>query len=430
MEIQQLYNSKKTTGEDAIRHIQAGQRVVIGHCGGEPSYLIHLLAEHKDWFHEVEIVQLLPLGMSPFIRREMEGHFHYHSIFVGDATREAVAEGRADYTPCFFHQVPRLFRTTLPVDVALIQVTEPDEDGYCSFGVSVDYIKEAAEQAKIVIAQVNREMPRTRGDAWIHISRIDYIVEHDRPILQLPRPYVGKEEQAIGRHCAELIHDGDTLQIGIGGIPEAVLGALKGKRNLGIHSELISEGVMELMELGVITNTQKEINKGKTVASFILGGKRLFDFVHDNPQIEMYPIDYVNHPLVIMQHRNFVSINSCIQVDLMGQVVAETIGSMQISGVGGQVDFVRGAAMAENGRSIIAMTSTALHGKVSKIVPVITDGAAITTSRNDVDYVITEYGIAALKGRSLRKRAEALIAIAHPKFREELKKDWEKRFQR
>lgn len=429
-DIQRVYEEKKVSGEEAIRHIQPGQRVVVGHCGGEPKMLTRLLAEHKDWFENVEIVQMLPLGPSPFTQKGMEEHFRYHSIFVGDATREAVAEGRADYTPCFFYQVPRLFRTTLPVDVALIQVTEPDEQGYCSFGVSVDYIKAAAKQAKLVIAQVNQYIPRTLGDAFIHISEIDYIVEHHTPLTELPRPHIGKEEMEIGRYCSTLIEDGDTLQIGIGGIPEAVLASLKGKRNLGIHSEMIGESVVDLMECGVITNSRKAVNPGKVITSFLLGGKRLFDYVNNNPQIELHPIDYVNNPMVIMQHDRLVSINSCIQVDLMGQVVAESIGSMQISGVGGQVDFVRGAAMAEHGRSIIAMTSTALHGKVSKIVPYIPDGAAITTSRNDVDYVITEYGIAALRGKTLRERAESLIRVAHPKFRDDLWEEWQKKYIR
>lgn len=425
----ETYNQKKVSGNKALECVKSGDRVVIGHCSAEPSYLVHLLTKNKEKYENVEIVQLLPLGPAPYAEKGMENHFKYNSIFVGGSTRNAVAEGRADFTPCFFYQVPSLFRTTLPVDVALIDVTEPDEFGFCSFGVGVDYIKAAAENAKIVVAQINQNMPRTLGDSFIHINDIDYIVEHTAPITEVPVPLIGEPELAIGRNCASLIHDGDTIQVGIGGIPDAVLASLKDKKNLGIHSELISDGVLDLMERGVINNSQKEINRGKTVASFIMGTKRLFDFIDNNPAVAMHPIDYVNNPLIIMKHKNFVSINSCIQIDLMGQVVAETIGYKQISGVGGQVDFVRGAAMAENGRSIIAMTSTALDGKISKIVPYIDKGAAVTTSRNDVDYVITEYGIAALKGHSLCERAKALISIAHPDFREQLLNEWKQKYK-
>ena len=422
-------NQKRVSGKKALECIKPGDRVVIGHCSAEPSYLVDLLVQNKEKYENVEIVQLLPLGPAPYAEKGMENHFKYNSIFVGNSTRNAVAEGRADFTPCFFYQVPSLFRTTLPVDVALIEVTEPDEFGFCSFGVGVDYIKAAAENAKFVVAQINKNMPRTLGDSFIHISDIDYIVEYTVPITEVPAPVIGEAELAIGRHCASLIHDGDTLQVGIGGIPDAVLASLTDKKNLGIHSELISDGVLDLMERGVINNSQKEINRGKTVASFIMGTKRLFDFIDNNPAVAMHPIDYVNNPLVIMKHKNFVSINSCIQIDLMGQVVAESIGNKQISGVGGQVYFVRGAAMAENGRSIIAMTSTALDGKISKIVPYIDKGAAVTTSRNDVDYVITEYGIAALKGYSLCERAKALISIAHPDFREQMLYEWKQKYK-
>lgn len=425
----ETYNQKKVSGNKALECVKSGDRVVIGHCSAEPSYLVDLLVKNSAKYENVEIVQLLPLGPAPYAEKGMENHFKYNSIFVGSSTRNAVAEGRADFTPCFFNQVPSLFRTTLPVDVALIEVTEPDEFGFCSFGVGVDYIKAAAENAEIVVAQINRNMPRTLGDSFIHINDIDYIVEHTAPITEVPVPLIGEVELAIGRNCASLIHDGDTLQVGIGGIPDAVLASLKDKKNLGIHSELISDGVLDLMERGVINNSKKEINRGKTVASFIMGTKRLFDFIDNNPAVAMHPIDYVNNPLVIMKHKNFVSINSCIQIDLMGQVVAESIGDKQISGVGGQVDFVRGAAMAENGRSIIAMTSTALDGKISKIVPYIDRGAAVTTSRNDVDYVITEYGIAALKGYSLCERAKALIRIAHPDFRERLSFEWKQKYK-
>lgn len=428
MSIEKTYNAKWVTGEEAISHIKSGQRVFISHCSAEPGYLVNLLAEHKDNYENVEIVQLMPLGLMPLAEKGMEKHFHYNSIFVGGATRNAVAEGRADYTPCFFYQVPELFKTTLPLDVAVVQVSKPDEHGYCSFGVSIDCIKAAAEHAKMVIAQVNENMPRTLGDAFIHINDIDYLVEYNSPIVEIPVPVIGDAEREIGRLCASLIQDGDTIQVGIGGISDAVLLSLKDKKDLGIHSEMLSDEIVDLIESGVITNSKKEINRGLTVVSFVLGSKKLYDYVNNNPSIKMHQISYVNNPAIIMQHKNIVSINFCVQVDLMGQVASETVGTKQISSVGGQVDFVRGVSMAENGRSIIAMTSTAKNGEISKIVPFFEKGTPVTTSRNDVDYVVTEYGIAKLKGHTLAERAKALIAIAHPKFRDELMEEWNKRF--
>ncbi len=429
MLIEKMYNEKRVTGEEAIGHIKSGQRVFLSHCSAEPKYLIELMAKHKEQYENVEIVQLMPLGKMPLAEKGMENHFKYNSIFVGNATRNAVAEGRADYTPCFFYQVPQLFRTTLPLDVTMIQVSKPDEHGYCSFGVNVDCVKGATESAKMVIAEVNENMPRTLGDAFIHINDIDYIVEYNTPIVELPTSYIGDAERKIGEICASMVHDGDTLQVGIGSISDAVLMALKDKKNLGIHSEVISDEIVDLIENGVITNSEKEINRGVTIVSFVLGSKKLYDYVNNNPSIEMHPIDYVNHPLTIMQHKNIVSINFCVEIDLTGQVASETIGMKQISSVGGQVDFVRGVSLAENGRSIIAMTSTAKNGEISKIVPFLEKGTPVTTSRNDVDYVVTEYGIAPLKGRSLAERAKALIRIAHPKFRDELTAEWKRRFQ-
>ena len=428
MKTTNTYDANWVTGEEAISHIKSGQRVFISHCSAEPGYLVNLLAENKENYENVEIVQLMPLGAMPLAEKGMEKHFHYNSIFVGGATRNAVADGGADYTPCFFYQVPELFKTTLPLDVAMIQVSKPDEHGYCSFGVSIDCIKAAAESAKMVIAQVNENMPRTLGDAFIHVSDIDYMVEHHSPIVEIPVPVIGDAEREIGRLCASLIQDGDTIQVGIGGISDAVLLSLKDKKDLGVHSEMLSDEIVDLIESGVITNSKKEINRGITVVSFVLGSKKLYDYVNNNPSIKMHQIDYVNNPAIIMQHKNIVSINFCVQVDLMGQVASETVGTKQISSVGGQVDFVRGVSMAENGRSIIAMTSTAKNGEISKIVPFLEKGTPVTTSRNDVDYVVTEYGIAKLKGHTLAERAKALIAIAHPKFRDELMEEWKKRF--
>jgi 4-hydroxybutyrate CoA-transferase len=323
-----------------------------------------------------------------------------------------------------------MLRTTLHPNVALLHLSPPDEHGFCSFGISVDYTKPTAEIADICIAQINKNMPRTMGNSFIHVSDLDYIAEHDAPIIELQPPQISEVETAIGRNCASLVRDGDTLQLGIGAIPDAVLLFLKDKRDLGIHSEMISDGVLNLVEAGVITNRRKNLNPGKSVVTFLMGTRRLYDYVHNNPAIQMMPVDYVNNPAVIAQNDNLVSINSCVQVDLFGQVVSESVGLRQISGVGGQVDFVRGANMSKNGRTIMAMPSTAQGGKVSKIVALIDTGASVTTSRYDVDYVITEHGIAQLKYKTLRDRARELIGVAHPDFRQPLVEEFEKRFKR
>ncbi|MBU5425421.1 acetyl-CoA hydrolase/transferase family protein [Tissierella pigra] len=423
------YNNRLVSKEEAVKHIESGDRVVIGHAVGEPTLIIEAMVANKSQYENVEIVHMVPMGKGEYLEEGMEKHFRHNAIFVGGSTREAVNSGRADYTPCFFSEVPRLFRDgSLPVDVALISVSKPDENGYCSLGTSVDYTKEAAKSAKITIAQINEEMPRTMGDSNIHVSELDYIVEGNMPIPVLNPPKISEVERAIGEHCASLVEDGSTLQLGIGAIPDAVLLFLKDKKDLGIHSEMISDGVVELYEAGVITNKMKTLHPGKMVVTFLMGTKRLYDFVNNNPELEMYPVDYVNDPCVIMQNYKMVSINSCIQVDLMGQVVSDTVGKKQFSGVGGQVDFVRGASMAKDGKSIIAMPSTAAKGKISRIVPIIDEGAAVTTSRNDVHYVVTEYGVANLKGKTLKARGRALINIAHPDFRDQLIKEWEIRF--
>lgn len=371
---------------------------------------------------------MVAMGKCEYAKPEMASHFRHNAFFVGGGTRDAVASGRGDYTPSFFYQIPGLFSTTLPVDVALITVTPPNENGKCSLGVSVDYTQEAVKQAKLVIAQVNDQMPYTGPYSLVSVEDIDCFVEHSAPIIELAPPRIGDVERDIGENCASLIQDGDTLQLGIGAVPDAVLLFLKGKKDLGIHSEMFSDGVVELVEAGVITNAKKSLHPGKFVVSFLMGTKKLYDFVNNNPDVELRPVDYVNHPIVVAQNDNMVSINSCVQVDLMGQVASESVGLRQISGVGGQVDFVRGAAMSKGGRSIIAMPATAARGTVSKIVPLLDEGAAVTTSRNDVDYIVTEYGVAHLKGRTLRERARALIEIAHPGFRDELKAEFEKRF--
>jgi len=368
------------------------------------------------------------MGKCEYAQPGMEKHFRFIAQFVGGATRDTIKNGHGDFVPCFFSQIPYQFDTTLKPDVALVNLTPPDEHGYCSFGVAVDYTKRATEVAPLVIAQINKCMPRTWGDSFIHISDIDVIVEQDTPIIELPPPKITEVERAIGENCAKLIKDGDCLQLGIGAIPDAVLLFLKDKKDLGIHTEMFSDGVVELVEAGVVTNAKKNLHKGRMVATFLMGTKRLYDFVDNNPTVAMFPVTYTNDPLIAGQNDNLVSINSCVQVDFTGQVCSESVGPTQISAVGGQVDFVRAASISKGGRSIIAMPSTAAGGKISKIVPFLDHGAAVTTSRNDVQYIVTEHGIANLRYHTMRDRARALINIADPRFRDELKEAFEKRF--
>lgn len=424
------YKSRLVSKEDAVKHIKSGDRVVIGHAIGEPTALIDAMVENRKQYENVEIVHMVPMGKGEYLQPGMEKHFRHNAIFCGVTTRGPVNEGRADYTPCFFYEVPKLFKEGyLPVDVALITLSAPDGNGNCSLGTSVDYTKAAAECAKLTIAQINEEMPRTMGDSFINIKDLDYIIESNTLLPVLSPPDITDIECAIGKNCASLIEDGSTLQLGIGAIPDAVLLFLKDKKDLGIHSEMISDGVVELYETGVITNKMKTLHNGKMVVTFLMGTERLYDFVNNNPDIEMHPVDYVNDPVVVMKNHKMVSINSCIQVDLMGQVVSDSVGKRQFSGVGGQVDFVRGVSMARGGKSIIAFPSTASRCAISRIVSVIDEGAAVTTSRNDVHYIVTEYGIADLKGKTLKNRGRALINIAHPNFREQLIDEWEERYK-
>lgn len=427
MDWKSYYEAHTETAAAAVNRIRSGDRVVVGHACGEPSYLLEAMVDNAAAYENVEIVHMVAMGRAGYCAPEMAPHFRHNALFVGGTTRAAVAEGRGDFTPCFFSEVPAFFHTTLPVDVALVQVTPPNEQGKCSLGVSVDYTLPALKAARTVIAQVNTRMPRTGGDSLVDVSEIDSFVLHDEPIIQLAPPKIGPVEEAIGRNVASLVRDGDTLQLGIGAIPDAVLLFLKDKKDLGIHSEMFSDGVVELAQAGVITNARKSLHPGKYVATFLMGSQRLYDFVDNNPDVYMAPVDYVNDPFVIAQNDQMVSINSCVQVDLMGQIASESIGYLQISGTGGQVDFIRGAARSRDGRSIIAMPST-VKGKTSKIVPLLDEGAAVTTSRNDADYVVTEYGVAALKGRTLRQRARALIDIAHPDFRPMLEEAYRARF--
>ena len=423
------YREKLVSADEAVSHIRSGQRIVFSHAAGESLVLSDALVRNRALFENVEIVHMVAMGEAKYCEPGMEKHFRHNSFFLGASTRKAAKEGRADVTPVYFSEVPELFRTTLPVDAVFLNLSPPDEHGYCSFRISVDYSKPAAMEAELVITQVNPSMPRTLGDSFIHISDIDYIVEADTPLIELPPAGISEVERAIGKNCASLIEDGDTLQLGIGAIPDAVLGFLKEKKDLGIHSEMISDGIVELYEGGVITNRRKSLHAGKSIVTFLMGTRRLYDFADNNPAVELHPVDYVNDPYVIAQNERLVSVNSCVQVDLMGQIVSASVGRRQISGVGGQVDFVRGANMSRGGKSIMAMPSTAAEGRISKIVPVIGEGAAVTTSRYDADYIVTEYGAARLKGESLRNRAKKLIRIAHPDFRRMLAEEYEKRFR-
>jgi 4-hydroxybutyrate CoA-transferase len=413
-------SNKIVLAAEALRSVKSGDRVVIGHACGEPPTLVDALVARAPELRNVEIIHMVAMGPAKYVQPGMEESFRHNAIFVGATTRKAIEERRGDFTPCFFSETPRLFKDkVLPVDVALIQVTPPDGDGFCSFGVSADYTLPAAESAKTVIAQVNSQMPRTSG-AKISVDQLTYIVEKDEPLIELKPPQIGDVETLIGKNVASLVPDGATLQLGIGAIPDAVLLFLKEKKDLGIHSEMFSDGVVFLAEAGVVTNKKKTINAGKFTATFLMGTRKLYDFVDNNPNVEMLPVDYVNNPYIIGQHEKMISINSALQVDLMGQVNAEMIGSRQFSGIGGQVDFVRGASRSPGGKSIIALPATAAGGKISRICGELDRGAAVSTSRNDVHYVVTEFGIADLRGKSLRQRAQALIAISHPDFQEDL----------
>jgi 4-hydroxybutyrate CoA-transferase len=434
------YQKRLTTAENAVKAIKSGNRVVVGHAYGQPQHLVNAMVANKEAYENVEIVHMVSLSPAPYCSQEMRSHFIHNSFFVGVNSRDAVNNGRAKYTPCFFSEIPNLFKENiLPVDVTLCQLSPPDNEGYCSFGISVDYTKPAAEASKIIIAQINKQMPRTLGDSVIHVSKLGHIIEYDEPLLELghektsnkktdQEQYVAKvtAEMDIGRNCAELIEDGACLQLGIGAIPDAVLPFLEDKKDLGVHTEMFSDGAIDLIEKGIINGHRKNIDRGKLIASFLMGTKKLYNFVHENPLVEMHPVNYSNDPYVIAQNDKVVSINSCLQVDLLGQVASDTIGPMQFSGVGGQVDFVRGAARSKGGKSILAFPSTAGSGKFSRIVPRLDPGAIVTTSRCDVHYIVTEYGIADLRGKSVRERAKQLIAIAHPDFRAQLNEDLNK----
>lgn len=414
------YHSRRSTAEEAVQTIKSGDRIFLtGNCS-VPQVVLEALVDYAPELQNIEIIQVLTVGEAEYAKPEMEGHIRVNTMFISADVRSAVHEGRADFTPIFLSEIPLLYRTSLPIDVALIHVSPPDEHGFCSYGVEVGVTKTAAEVAKTVIAEINPRMPRTLGDSFIHISKIDHLIEVDYQLPEFKMSEPSPIQQKIGRYIADLIEDGSTIQTGIGGIPDAVLKFLNDKKNLGIHTELFSDGVIDLVDRGIINNEAKTLHPGKIVAGFLLGTQQLYEFVHDNPIVELHPTEYVNDPFRISQNNKMISINSAIEVDLTGQVCADSIGARIYSGVGGQVDFVRGAARSQGGKPIIALPSTTKNDTISRITWQLQPGAGVVTTRNDVHYIVTEYGVAHLYGKTLRERAQALINIAHPSFREEL----------
>jgi len=415
------YKSKVVGAQTAAQVIQSGNRIFLtGNCS-VPKEVLAALVEYGPQLKDVEICHALTIGSTDYVSPDMEGHLRVNSLFIGHNVRKAVQEGRADFTPVLLSEFPMLFKNGyLPLDVAMVQLSPPDEHGFCSFGVEVGLSKSIAEAARIIVAEVNEQMPRTLGDSFIHVNKIDYIVPVNYPLPEVPMGG-GKEDQItekIAQNIAELIPDEATMQMGIGAIPDAVLKYLYDRKDLGVHTELFSDGVIELVEAGVLTNARKTLHPGKIVAGFILGTQRLYDWVHNNPLIEFHRTEYVNDPFVVAQNDRMVAINSAIEIDLTGQVCADSIGPKLYSGVGGQLDFVYGASRSKNGVPIIALPSKAKN--FSRIVAMLKPGAGVVTTRNHVHFVVTEYGIADLYGKTIRQRAQALINIAHPEFRDEL----------
>jgi len=415
------YKKKLQTADEALRCARSGTRVYIQPGCAEPEALVEALMRRAPELYDVEIVHMMTMGCAPYVAPEMAGHFRHNAMFIGGNVREAINDGRADYTPIYLSEIEALFESgAMPIDVALIEVSPPDSHGFCSFGVGVDTTLTAAKCARYVVAQVNDYMPRTYGDSFIHISDIDAVVESSRPLCELKKPAVTDMHVAIARNVAGLIEDGAVLQTGVGGIPDAVLPFLGDRKDLGVHSELVSEGVIPLIENGVITGARKNFKPRKIIVGFALGTRRFFEFVDNNPIFEFHPTAYTNDPGLIARNDNMVAINSALQVDLTGQVCSDSIGNQFYSGIGGQVDFLRGASRSKGGKPIIAISSTAKNGTISRIVPMLSPGAGVVTSRGLVRYVVTEHGVAYLHGKSIRERARALIQIADPKFRAEL----------
>jgi acetyl-CoA hydrolase len=422
MGFEDLFKNKIRSADEAMQSITSNSRIYFGGGTGFPLQLEEALVKRADQLSNVEVIHVATFAGGDYLDPAYSESFRHKALFIGPNARQAVNDGRADYVPIFLSQAPGLFTNgVLPLDVALIQVSPPDTHGFCSYGVEVGVTKPAAEAAKLVIAEINPNMPRVLGDSFIHIKNIDIAVEVDYPLPEALFKEITLEQERIGELIAEMIPNEATLQLGIGAIPNAVLTKLDGKQHLGIHTELFSDGVIELVEKGVITNERKSLHPGKSVAGFLFGSQKLYDFVNDNAMIELHPSDYVNDPFIIAKNKNMVAINSAIEIDLTGQVVADSIGDRLYSGIGGQIDFIRGASRAEGGIPIIALPSTAKDDSISRIVSRLRPGAGVVTSRGSVHYVVSEYGVASLHGKSVRQRAQELIRIAHPNFREELK---------
>ena len=430
-QLKKVYPEKFPSEDEVFKHVHRGNRIFIGTGCGEPQYLVGALIRyvesHPTAIFDAEIFHIWTFGIAPYTDEKFRRNFRHNSFFIAKNTREAVNKGLADYTPIFFSKVPDLFyRGLVPIDVALIQTSPPDDHGYMSLGVSVDIVKAATEKASWVIAQINSQMPRVHGDGFIHIEDVDFVIPNDEPLLEYLSEADSEIALEIGKYVSRLIQDGETIQVGYGSIPNAILSNLHNKKHLGVHSELLTDGIVELMKKRVIDNTRKTIHRGKTVAAFCMGKKATYEYIHDNPAIEFRTIDYTNNPLVIAQHHDMTAINTALEIDLTGQATAESIGKQFYSGIGGQADFMRGAVLSRNGKTILAMPSTAEDGRVSRIVPFLKEGAGVTLHRGDVHYVVTEYGIAFLQGKNIRERAMELISIAHPAFRPRLMEEAKK----
>ena len=422
---QSKFTKKFIPVNQIFQKIHLGDRIFISTACGEPQYLVNSMIKyvenHPKALLDSEVMHVWTLGVAPYADEKYKRNFRYNSFFIGNNAREAINKGLADYSPIFLSQIPGLFRKGMvSLDIALIQTSLPDEHGFVSLGVSVDIVKAATEIARTVVAQFNKNMPRVHGDGFIHISELDYIVHHDEPLLNYQDEPDDEVAKQIGKYVSKLVEDGDTIQVGYGSIPNAVLSSLTNKKNLGVHTELISDGIVELMKKGVVNNSVKTINRGKTIATFCMGNKNTYEYINDNPAIEFKTVDITNDPLLIARHKNMTAINSALEIDLTGQASAESIGHTFYSGIGGQADFMRGAVLSENGKTILTIPSTADSGNVSRIMPFLKEGAGVTLNRGDIHYVVTEYGIAFLHGKNIRERAMELIAIAHPKFRSEL----------
>lgn len=416
----EIYKQKLTTADEAVKSIHSGDNVFLPLGCGEPTALVDALVRRAPDLENVKVHQMLPMRKAPYLDPSLTGHIRHVSWFNSEPNRQAVNEGWADFMPGYFFEYPRLLQEYVNVDVFMGIVSPMDDRGYLSLGLSVDYTSTAASIARLVILEVNEYMPRTRGNTLIHVSQADFIVNHNCPLPEMPVPEITPVDRTIAEYVASMVDNGATIQLGIGKIPHAVAHALQGKRNLGIHSEMLTEGMVDLVNSGAVNNSKKTLHPGKLIGSFAAGTRRLYDFVHDTPIVELYPVSHTNDPYIIGQNYKMIAINEALEVDLFGQCASESLGHYQYSGTGGQTDFARGCLRSPGGKGIIALRSTARNGSVSKIVPVLKQGAVVSCSRNDVDYVITEFGIAKLRGKVARERALAMISIAHPDFREDL----------